>query len=271
MADQKISALTSATTPLAGTEVLPIVQGGATVKVSVDNLTTGKNVSASQFNATSSITAQSTNGIINSKGTTGWAGVWHENTGGSLFVGADDSTGATFGTEAYGSVLSSATKPVYMRINSTNTFKFDTSGNLIPITAAKGINFTANTPAAGMTSQLLNWYEEGTWTPTCSGVTLTVNSATYTRIGRQVSLAFDITWPSTANSSNITVASFPFSSVANSGSLAVGYTDATYKPNGSSSGTGVVFFGKGGVPSTIFTNADLSGKRVIASIVYMTT
>jgi hypothetical protein len=42
MADQKISALTGATTPVAGTEVLPIVQSGTTVKVSIDNLTTGK-------------------------------------------------------------------------------------------------------------------------------------------------------------------------------------------------------------------------------------
>jgi len=40
MADKKISALTSATTPLAGTEVLPIVQSGATVKVAVNALNT---------------------------------------------------------------------------------------------------------------------------------------------------------------------------------------------------------------------------------------
>jgi hypothetical protein len=38
MADKKISALTVATTPLAGTEVLPIVQGGATVKVANNDL-----------------------------------------------------------------------------------------------------------------------------------------------------------------------------------------------------------------------------------------
>jgi hypothetical protein len=43
MADKKISQLTSATTPLAGTEVLPIVQSGSTVKVSSDDLTV-KNV-----------------------------------------------------------------------------------------------------------------------------------------------------------------------------------------------------------------------------------
>lgn len=38
MADIKISALPSATTPLGGTEVLPVVQGGVTSKVSVANL-----------------------------------------------------------------------------------------------------------------------------------------------------------------------------------------------------------------------------------------
>jgi hypothetical protein len=51
MADAKISALTSATTPLAGTEVLPIVQSSTTVKVTVDNLTV-KNV---RSNATTGI------------------------------------------------------------------------------------------------------------------------------------------------------------------------------------------------------------------------
>lgn len=44
MADTKISALPASTTPLAGSETLPIVQSGVTKKVSVDNLTAGKNV-----------------------------------------------------------------------------------------------------------------------------------------------------------------------------------------------------------------------------------
>jgi len=47
MANAKISALASATTPLAGTEVLPVVQGGITEQVSVANLTAGRDVSAS--------------------------------------------------------------------------------------------------------------------------------------------------------------------------------------------------------------------------------
>lgn len=51
MADSKISALPASTTPLGGTEVLPIVQGGVTKKVSVANLTAGRSVSALQYQA----------------------------------------------------------------------------------------------------------------------------------------------------------------------------------------------------------------------------
>jgi hypothetical protein len=53
MADKKISALTAATTPLAGTEVLPIVQSGATVKVAVSDLTAARAVSALSLALTS--------------------------------------------------------------------------------------------------------------------------------------------------------------------------------------------------------------------------
>ena len=53
MADLKISQLTGASTPLAGTEVLPIVQGGATVKVSVANLTAGRSFDALGMTLTS--------------------------------------------------------------------------------------------------------------------------------------------------------------------------------------------------------------------------
>lgn len=42
MADVKISGLPASTVPLAGTEVLPIVQSSATRQVSVANLTAGR-------------------------------------------------------------------------------------------------------------------------------------------------------------------------------------------------------------------------------------
>jgi hypothetical protein len=49
MADLKISQLPAATTPVAGTEVLPIVQSGTTSKVSIADLTVGRNVTATTF------------------------------------------------------------------------------------------------------------------------------------------------------------------------------------------------------------------------------
>ena len=52
MADTKISGLPASTTPLAGTEELPIVQSGVTRKVSVANLTAGRAVSATQMTLT---------------------------------------------------------------------------------------------------------------------------------------------------------------------------------------------------------------------------
>lgn len=55
MADSKISALPASTTPLAGTEVLPVVQGGVTKQVSVDNLTTGRAVSVASLTSAGAI------------------------------------------------------------------------------------------------------------------------------------------------------------------------------------------------------------------------
>ena len=71
------------------------------------------------------------------------------------------------------------------------------TGNIIQGTAAKGFDFSANTPAAGKTSTILNWYEEGTWTPiltfggTDAGGGLgnySVQFGNYTRVGNTVTI-----------------------------------------------------------------------------------
>jgi hypothetical protein len=64
--------------------------------------------------------------------------------------------------------------------------------NVVIGTAGKGVDFTADSHATGMTSELLDDYEEGTWTPN-QGAGLTVSGAfsstgTYTKIGRQVTV-----------------------------------------------------------------------------------
>ena len=72
------------------------------------------------------------------------------------------------------------------------------NGNLKFSTAGTGIDFSATGQAAGMTSELLDDYEEGTWTPTYYGAstagtyTLTSTQAKYTKIGNTVHLYVDI-------------------------------------------------------------------------------
>jgi len=129
MADKKISALTAATTPLAGTEVLPIVQSSSTVKVTVADLTAGRAVSATQLTLT--------------------------------------------------------------------------TGNLI-VASGQGVDFSA-TPGTG-TSELLDDYEEGTWTPDQgSGLTVVgtfVSAGAYTKVGRLVTVIANLSATSIACTAN---------------------------------------------------------------------
>ena len=55
MADTKISGLPASTTPLDGTEVLPIVQGTTTKQVSIANVTAGRPIAASTVQATTTM------------------------------------------------------------------------------------------------------------------------------------------------------------------------------------------------------------------------
>jgi hypothetical protein len=235
MSNKKISSLTAASVPLAGTEVLPIVQSGATVKVSVDDLTAGKTVYGSTFSASSGSPGFS----ISNQGTSA-ARIQGTNTGGTFYFGLDSSGGGLF--SAYAPTLYySGNYPILMGNNGTLQFTIDTSGNIkanvgnfIQGTAAKGVNFTANTGAAGMTSQLLNWYEEGTWTPTDqsgAGLTLAANGF-YTRVGRLVNWQAAISYPVTASGVDSLIGGLPFTIAGGAGSQGrsgafVSLTDAT--------------------------------------------
>ena len=64
MADTKISALPASTTPLAGTEVVPLVQSSTTKKVAVSDLTAGRAVSALSLTLTGgNVVVPSGNGV----------------------------------------------------------------------------------------------------------------------------------------------------------------------------------------------------------------
>ena len=64
------------------------------------------------------------------------------------------------------------------------------TGNLVIGTSGKGIDFSATSNASGMTNELLDDYEEGTFTPTAflgtTAQTVTTATGTYTKVGNTV-------------------------------------------------------------------------------------
>lgn len=247
MADKKISALTGATTPLAGTEVLPIVQGGNTVKVSVANLTAGRSIATNDIVASGELTSTTNNARIS----------LYRSTGTNYFDWASGQTLA-FGTQTSQGGAGRVSKVSFL----DNGDVTNVTGNFVVGTAGKGIDFSANTHAAGMTSELLTWYEEGTWTPTDAsgaGLSFVAVSGNYTRIGNTVFLFGYVRYPVTATTNTARIGGLPFT--ANSADSvaqgAVTYSQvATIRSVGVAKSTAIldVYTLAGGVP----TNADLS-------------
>jgi hypothetical protein len=90
------------------------------------------------------------------------------------------------------------------------------TGNVIIGTAGKGIDFSAQTATsasgASTTSELLDHYEEGTWTPTIGGnATYHSQTGEYTRIGRYIYVNCSMQIAVIGTGSTTTVSGFPFS------------------------------------------------------------
>ena len=130
MADLKISQLTAATTPLAGTEIVPIVQSSTTKQVSVANLTASRAVTAASL----SINGASLGGY--NLAVTGDGKV-----SASFKVGTDLQWGAGgyLRQDANDSYIDSAAD-TYLRTNGTTTImKLAATGNVSITQAGKGI------------------------------------------------------------------------------------------------------------------------------------
>jgi hypothetical protein len=103
-----------------------------------------------------------------------------------------------------------------MRLDSTGNVKI-ANGNLVMSTSGKGIDFSATADGSGtMTSELLNDYEEGTFTATLNGsvtnpATLLTTVGKYTKIGRTVTAqVFFSNIITTGYSGRISISGLPF-------------------------------------------------------------
>jgi hypothetical protein len=92
-----------------------------------------------------------------------------------------------------------------------------TSAGNISFPSGKGIDFSADGNASGMTSELLDDYEEGTFTPIVRGRT-TAGTATYgrtavgkyTKVGRMVDVMIDMVFSGSTGGGNIEIAGLPY-------------------------------------------------------------
>jgi hypothetical protein len=193
---------------------LPIVQGGATVKVANNDLrpkqiqsnatsgvlqvvgptaantrvmtTPDANFTVARTDAGQTFTGnQQINGTLGVKSTGSIVNV--ETTtargSGSNYVNFKDPTG----DKGYVGYISGATDnmylwnsvnaPVLIGVNGANTWTFDTAGNLAVATSGKGIDFSAT--SGTVTRELLADYEEGTWTPTYTPASGAFGAITY--------------------------------------------------------------------------------------------
>lgn len=316
MADKKISALTSATTPLDGTEVLPIVQSGATVKVANNDLrpkqiqsnsTSGvlqvtgpaaattrvMTVPNANFTAARTDAAQSFTGVQTFGSASGQNGVFGTvvgsggaNEGLVIVTSAAGKGWLGFNNANAGTIPGQVTYDFntnVLDLYSSGTYSFSngnvtvSTGNVVIGTAGKGIDFSADSHAAGMTSELLDDYEEGTFSPTIASTgggtpTYVRQLGYYTKIGNRVmfQLLVDLGTKGTLAAGDLSIGSLPYTSnstIANWPASSIGIYDNITFPAGTVFPTAfvnynstdvLIFLNKNGASPVYLTVADIN-------------
>ena len=154
-----------------------------------------------------------------------------------------------------------------------------TDGNLI-VASGHGIDFSATSTSGqgSMTSELLDVYEEGTFTPAANDYsgTMTFTTAYYTKIGRIVNFAFKMTGDGTTDSSQVAISGFPYAvleehAVSLSFNVGTGsyYTLGTDFPNAMVNTAEICYFYNNG--GNAFTYTDVGSGYIRVAGTYKTT
>jgi hypothetical protein len=200
------------------------------------------------------------------------------NEGGQVTFGRSTDNASAWYIDVYGNTstpslrfVDVSTASVRANIDSSGNFTVN-SGNLVIGTSGKGIDFSAGANAAGMTSEVLNDYEEGTFTPTGNNITYSAASGSYVKIGRMVMGTFNVTFPSTADGNTAELRSLPFTVTAGTAYQSGAYpcaTDSSLTESTFFTATGTRFIFRNNSNGDR-SNANFSGKFVQASFVYYT-
>ena len=300
MANVKISNLTAATTPVAGTEVLPIVQSGATVKVSIANLTAGRSVSATGLAlagstsgtvtlAAKAVAGSTTFRLPAADGTSNQAMVTDGSGNLSFATIAATPGGSTTQVQynnagAFGGISGVTTDGTRMTASTTIGV-----GAATPSTSGAGITFPA-TQSASTDVNTLDDYEEGSWTPGISfgnattGITYNASTAGfYRKVGSLVMLTGYVQLSNKGSSTGTArVTGLPFTSNGGTGEqgdfgFSLGYTaNLTYTNQlviygGGGTACLIITLNSGSTPTTLTDTAFANNTLFVLSASYVST
>ncbi len=133
------------------------------------------------------------------------------NTGNTTIEADSDGTGG-------GDILLQINGSTRSQVMNNGDHKIST-GNLIIGTAGKGIDFSVNSHEVGMTSEILDHYEEGTWTATAAAGGISTNLCTYVKIGSYATLRGRVLYTGGASDS-AALGGIPFTADATEGASA---------------------------------------------------
>ena len=164
--------------------------------------------------------------------------------------------------------------------NAATQFKCKTGGNFeivdgdLVVASGHGIDFSATGNASGMSNELLDDYEEGSWTPAYGSSSVTSSTYTntagyYTLIGNTVFYTGRIQMSdSVVNGNPITMGGFPFSAasaVGKQGGFDITFIDNWYSGS-STTNAQVTFLNSGGTAYGYFYDGD--GNTIAANATY---
>jgi len=207
-----------------------------------------------------------------------------QNIGHIQFVGSDGSAFRALGditcaadgnvtsTSAEGKIIfktsksSSVTPTQAMTIKANHNIEIH-DGNIVFETAGNGIDFSATGDATGANSELLDDYEEGTFTPTVGGTNIggyAEQYGHYVKVGKLVTINVRIQFSANTGSGNFTVNGLPYTSATGTGNTYgsggitycnVPLSSADYDPYIGTNATNIHFYIKNtGVGVTLSSN-----------------
>ena len=231
------------------------------------NVTLASGTMNDATNLSGNIPVSNLNSGTSASSSTFWRGdgTWVAPSGGAALTGSTDNTVVTVtGADA---------------IQGEANLKFDgtdltvETGNVVIGTAGKGIDFSAQTPAAttGATTvaEILDHYEEGTWTPQlgAGGTVGTIGGSNFTRIGNLCHCWIQFNMTGIPNNATMfQIGGLPFTSAASSayggggvsGAVNGGYDWSDAGFNTGLSGT-MVYWHKINNSTAVIANSDVDG------------